>query len=205
MNQHLTYGLLLSIFMVIAPHADHLPLWVSVLCLGLLLWRAWLAYSGNPLPKRWLLLLVTFASIGGIAVSFRTLFGREVGVTLLVVLATLKLMELHKPRDAMALVYLACFIIITNFFYSQSIPTALYMLATLTVVVTTWVHLQAQNIALKPRLRIASVLLLQALPLTLILFILFPRVQGPLWGLPQDAYASSGLDDKMSPDRKSVV
>ena len=42
-------------------------------------------------------------------------------------------------------------------------------------------------------------LLLQALPLTLILFILFPRVQGPLWGLPQDAYASSGLDDKMSP------
>jgi len=40
---------------------------------------------------------------------------------------------------------------------------------------------------------------MQALPLTLILFILFPRVQGPLWGMPQDAYASSGLDDKMSP------
>jgi transglutaminase-like putative cysteine protease len=42
-------------------------------------------------------------------------------------------------------------------------------------------------------------LLLQAIPLTLILFILFPRVQGPLWGLPQDAYSSSGLDDRMSP------
>jgi len=67
------------------------------------------------------------------------------------------------------------------------------------VIVTTWVHLQAQSLALKPRLRIAAVLLLQAIPLTLILFILFPRVPGPLWGLPQDAYASSGLDDKMSP------
>jgi protein-glutamine gamma-glutamyltransferase len=199
MNKSLTFGLLLSIFMVIAPHADHLPLWISSLCAGLMLWRTWLAYLGKPLPKRWLLMLVTFAGTVGIIFNFHTLFGREAGVALLVMLATLKLMELRDARDAMVLVYLACFIIITNFFYSQSIPTALYLLATLMVIVTTWVHLQAQSIALKPRLRIAVVLLLQALPLTLILFILFPRVEGPLWGLPQDAYASSGLDDRMSP------
>jgi transglutaminase-like putative cysteine protease len=199
MSKHLTYGLLLCILMVIAPHAEHLPLWVSSICAGLLSWRAWLAHSGNPLPKRWLLMLITFSGIAGIVFEFHTLFGREAGVTLLVLLAALKLMELHKARDAMVLVYLACFIIITNFFYSQSIPTALYLLATLMVIVSTWVHLQSQGITLKPRMRIAAILLLQALPLTLILFILFPRVQGPLWGLPQDAYASSGLDDKMSP------
>jgi protein-glutamine gamma-glutamyltransferase len=199
MNKFLIYGLLLCILMVIAPHAEHQPLWVSGLCAGLLLWRAWLTYKSKPLPNKWRLMLITFACIGGIMFTYRTLFGREAGVTLLVLLATLKLMELHKTRDAMVLIYLACFIIITNFFYSQSIPTALYLFATLMVIVTTWVHLQAQSIALKPRLRIAAVLLLQAIPLTLILFILFPRVSGPLWGLPQDAYASSGLDDKMSP------
>ncbi len=199
MNKPLTYGLLLCILMVIAPHAEHLPLWVSSLCAGLLLWRTYLAYSGKALPKRWLLALITFAGTVGIVIEFNTLFGREASVTLLVLLATLKLMELHKARDAMVLIYLACFIIITNFFYSQSIPTALYLLATMMVVVATWVHLQAQSIALKPRLRIAAVLLLQAIPLMLILFILFPRVPGPLWGLPQDAYSSSGLDDKMSP------
>ena len=199
MNRPTIYGLLLSILMVIAPHAEHLPVWVSILCAGLLLWRAWLAYSGKALPNRWLLMLITFAGTGGIVYNFHTLFGREAGVTLLMLLATLKLMEMRQARDAMVLVYLACFIIITNFFYSQSIPTALYLLATMMVIVTTWVHLQAQSISLKPRLRIAAVLLLQALPLTLILFILFPRVPGPLWGLPQDAYASSGLDDRMSP------
>jgi protein-glutamine gamma-glutamyltransferase len=199
MNKSLTYGLLLSILMVIAPHADHLPLWVSGLCAGLLLWRGYLVYSGKPLPKRWLLMLVTLAGTAGIIFNFHTLFGREAGVTLLMLLAALKLMELRNARDAMVLVYLACFIIITNFFYSQSIPTALYLLATMMVIVATWVQLQAQNIALKPRLRIAAVLLMQALPLTLILFILFPRVQGPLWGLPQDAYGSTGLDDRMSP------
>ena len=66
MNKSLTYGLLLSILMVIAPHADHLPLWVSTLCGALLLWRAYLTYSGKPLPKRWLLLLITIASVAGI-------------------------------------------------------------------------------------------------------------------------------------------
>ena len=199
MNKPLIYGLLLSILMVAAPHADHLPLWVSALCIALLTWRAYLTHSGNPLPKRWLLMTIAFTSTGSIAIEFHTLFGREVGVTLLILLTTLKFLELRSPRDATVLVYLACFIIITNFFYSQSIPTALYMLATLLVIVTTWVHLHGQSITLKPRLRIASILLLQAIPLTLVLFILFPRVQGPLWGLPQDAFASSGLDDKMAP------
>jgi len=193
------YGLLLSILMVAAPHADHLPPWVSALCAMLLTWRAHLTHSGAALPRRWLLLAITFASVGGILIEFHTLFGREVGVTLLILLTTLKFMELRGPRDAMVLVYLACFIIITNFFYSQSIATALYMLATLLVVITVWVHLHARTAALRPRLRIASTLLLQAIPLTLVLFVLFPRVQGPLWGLPQDAFASSGLDDKMAP------
>ena len=199
MSKPLIYGLLLSVLMVIAPHASHLPLWVSSLCVTMLLWRTYLTYSGNPLPKRWLLTLITIAGLLGVAVNFRVLFGREAAVTLLILMVTLKLLELRATRDAMVLIYLSCFIVITNFFYSQSIPTALYMLATLIVVVTVWIHLYAQNIALKPRLRIAALLLLQAIPLTLILFVLFPRIQGPLWGLPQDAFASSGLDDKMSP------
>ncbi len=199
MSNALIYALLLSILMVIAPHFDHLPLWVSIVSVVLLVWRAYLAYSGNLLPQRWLLLLLTFGGVAGIFASFHTLFGREVGVTLLVLLAVLKPLEMRAARDMTVLIYLAYFIIITNFFYSQSIATALYMLLALLVIVTTWVHLQARNILLKARLRIAAILLLQAIPLTLILFVLFPRVPGPLWGLPQDAYASSGLDEKMSP------
>jgi len=195
----LIYGLIACVLLVSAPHAEHLPLWVSTLCLALLAWRAHLNWSGNPLPPRWLLLTVSMASVLAIAISFRSLFGREVGVTLLAVLVALKLLEVRSVRDATLVIYLSCFIIITNFFYSQSIPTAAYMLATLVVILATWVHLHTGALAFKPRLRIASVMLLQAIPLSLIIFVLFPRVQGPLWGLPQDAYASSGLPDSMAP------
>ena len=205
MSPSLIYLLLLSIAMVIAPHLEHLPYWVSLLCAVVLLWRAFLVYTHKPLPAHKLLIVLTVASISGIAIEFQTVFGREVGVTLLVLLATLKLMELRKTRDVMALVFLACFIIITNFFYTQSMLIAAYMLATLLVLMATWLHLQTPNAQLKTRFQLAGVLLLKALPLTLILFVLFPRVQGPLWGLPQDAHASSGLGDTMSPGSLSKL
>ena len=195
----LIYGLVASILLVSAPHAEHLPPWVVAVCAMLLAWRTYLNWSGNALPPRWLLLTITLAGVGGILISFHTLFGREAGVALLILLATLKLLELRSARDATVLIQLSSFIIITNFFYSQSIPTALYMMFTLLVIMATWAHMHTGTLALRPRLRIAATLLLQAIPLTLLLFVLFPRVQGPLWGMPQDAYAKSGLDDKMSP------
>lgn len=201
----LIYGLVASILLVSAPHAEHLHLWVSAVCLMLLSWRTYLTYSGNALPSRWLLMLITLACVGGIALSFHTLFGREVGVTLLILLAALKLLELRAVRDATVLIYLSCFIIITNFFYSQSITTALFMLLTLLVIVTTWVQMNMNVGTIKPRLRIAAILLLQAIPLSLLIFVLFPRVQGPLWGMPQDAYGSSGLSDTMTPGSMSKL
>lgn len=199
LDKTLVYGLLASIVMVSAPHAEHLPLWVVALSATLLAWRTYLNFSGMPLPPRWLLLLVSIASVAGIFLSFRTLFGREAGVTLLILLAALKLLELRAARDATVLIYLSCFIIITNFFYSQSIPTGLMMLASLLVITATWVNLHSGSLGLKTRFNIAAKLLLQAIPLTLLLFVLFPRVQGPLWGMPQDAYSSSGLSDSMAP------
>ncbi len=201
----LVHGITACILLVSLPHMEHLPLRITAACIALLAWRFHITRSGKPLPARWLLFAITAVCVVTIAVTYRTLFGREVGVTLLILLVTLKLLELKTIRDATLLVYLSCFIIITNFFYSQSIPTAVFMMLTLLVIMTTWVQMHTGNLAFKPRLRIAGVLLLQAIPLSLLIFVLFPRVQGPLWGMPQDAYSSSGLSDTMSPGTMSKL
>ena len=65
-------------------------------------------------------------------------------VALLTVMAALKLMEMSKPRDTMVVVLLAYFLVITNFFYSQSIPTALYMLVIVWLITATMIGLQHQ-------------------------------------------------------------
>ncbi len=195
----LAYSVLLSVLMVSAPHADHMPLWVSALCVLVLVWRAYLSRSGRMLSIRWLPPVITLTGIAGLLREFHTLFGQEASVTLLVMLTSLKMLELRTMRDATVVIYLSCFVIITNFFYSQSIPTALFMLATLLVIIATWLHLQSAGIGWKPRLRIAALLLAQSVPLMLVLFVLFPRVQGPLWSMPHDDLSRTGLTDTMSP------
>lgn len=195
-------GILVSLALVIAPHTPHLPTWIPAVVAVILLARFYFGWLRKRLPNKILLVSVAIACAAGVAFSYRTLYGRDVGVALLSVMMALKVMEMTTSRDAMVAVLLAYFLIITNFFYSQSIPTALYLLLAVWFITATMIGLQDR--VGRPRLldiaRRAAALLLQGIPIMLALFLLFPRVQGPLWGLPQINYsAKTGLSESMSP------
>ena len=183
-----------------APHTSHLPLWLSLLTSLVLLWRLWLWRNGGALPNRWLLALMAFTAAGGIAWEYRTLLGRDAGVALLVFFMALKPMEMRARRDAIVVVMLGFFLLLTHYFYSHSIPTGLWLIAATALLIATLVRLHGGAQPLRAILSYAALLLAQAIPFMLIIFLLFPRVQGPLWGLPQDAYSGlTGLSDRMSP------
>ena len=193
-------GLIVSLLIVAAPHAARAPWWLTGLVLAMYGWRALLGVLQAPLPPRWLLLLVGAAAMAGIWSEYHMLFGRTPGIVLLALFSGLKLLEMRTHRDAAVVALLCFFLIITNFFYTQSIATALAMGAALLVIVTTMVGFSAPQRPPRANLRTAGLLLAHAVPVAVVLFLLFPRVQGPLWGLPQDAYAGiSGLSDTMSP------
>jgi transglutaminase-like putative cysteine protease len=189
-----------ALLVVIAPHAARAPWWLIVLTLTLYLWRAAGLARREALPSRWLLLAVAAAAMIGVWLEYRTVFGRTPGIVLLVLFSGLKLLETKNHRDATVVAFLCFFLIMTNFLYSQTIPTALAMCAALVVVTATLVGFSAPQRASGANLASAALLLGHAVPAALVLFLLFPRVPGPLWGLPQDAYAGiSGLSDTMSP------
>ena len=195
-------AILLSLAMVIAPHAVHLPTWIPALVALVMLARFYAGWRQRKLPNKWLLITVALACTAGVGLSYRTLYGRDVGVAVLTVMMALKVMEMNRPRDTMVVVLIAYFLVVTNFFYSQSIATALYMLLVVWVITATMIGLQHR--AGRPRLdsvlRHAAAIIVQGVPIMLALFLLFPRVQGPLWGLPQINYsAKSGLSESMAP------
>lgn len=201
-------AVLLSLALVIAPHTSHLPTWIPVVGALLIAGRFYLGVRRRPLPNRWLLFAAAAVCIAGVAISYRTLYGRDVGVALLTVMVALKLMEMSAARDTVVVVLLAYFLVVTNFFYSQTIPTALYMLFVVWIITATMIGLQHRASAPRPApvLRRSAALILQAIPVMVVLFLLFPRTQGPLWGLPQVNVASrSGLSDTMSPGDVSVL
>ncbi|MBI3372242.1 MAG: DUF3488 domain-containing transglutaminase family protein [Betaproteobacteria bacterium] len=192
--------LAISLALVIVPHSERVPWWVSVSALCLLGWRTYLVLNLRPLPWRWVPLALAVIGMAGIWLEYRTLFGRSAGIALLVLFAGLKLIEMRSHRDATVVVFLSYFLIITNFLFTQSIPTALVMCCALLVITTTLVSFNAPQRNIVALVHIAGTVLLHAVPIAVLLFMLFPRVQGPLWRLPQDAYTGiTGLSETMSP------
>ena len=188
--------------LVLAPHAGHLPPWVSAVCGATLAWRALITLRGTRMPPSLLLLPVSLAAMGGVFSSYHTLLGRDAGVAMLVLLVAFKMLEMHARRDLFVVIFLCFFLVLTNFFYSQSIGTALLMIASLVVLLTAQLSFQFTGAVppLRRRLWLGARTFGLAAPLALLLFVVFPRIQGPLWGLPGDASAGrSGLSNSMAP------
>lgn len=197
-----TLLLLFACLLVLAPHTGHLPWWITLIGSLLLLWRGWLTVRGKRLPSHWAMLPVAALSMLAVYSHYRTLFGRDAGVAMLVLLLTFKLLEMRVRRDSFVVLFLCFFLLLTNFFYSQTILTALLMLLAVIVILTAQISFQYTGVvpSLRRRLRSGMVIFAMAAPLALTLFVLFPRIQGPLWGLPSDAHSGhTGLSNRMTP------
>ncbi len=192
--------LLATAVAVIAPLTPHVPPWLSVPAMVALAWQGWLTWRRYRPPPRWTLALLVIAGCAAVIWQYRTLFGQNPGVALLILLLSLKLLEARSVRDGLAIVFLAYFLALAQFFYSQNIPTALATLAPTLLTTSTMISLVDPRPAPVALLRRAGTMLLQSAPCMLVLFVLFPRVQGPLWGLPKDAASTlTGLSDIMEP------
>ncbi|MES2413357.1 MAG: DUF3488 and transglutaminase-like domain-containing protein [Pseudomonadota bacterium] len=194
-----TLFLLAVIAWVLLPQTPNLPIWCTALATGVLAWRGWLAFGARSLPGKWWLLGLLALAIGGTLLTYKTILGRDAGVTLLVVLLTLKTLELRARRDAFVVFFLGFFCMLSNFFYSQSLLTAFSMMVGLLGLLTVLVnaHMPVGKPPLLHAARTAGWMALLGAPIMVVLFLLFPRL-APLWGVPSDAMTGrSGLSSSM--------
>ena len=185
--------LLAAMLIVVAPHMLRLPYWVGLFFVVVVGWRAWISWFAIHFPPRAVILTITAVATVSTYVQFGRIGGREAGVTLLVLMSALKVLEMRTQREVVLSIYLGFFLVLTNFLFSQSIPLGVYMLACVWIFIATLVGFNrpGRSPTFGERLRPAGALLIQALPLMVAFFILFPRVNGPLWALPRDAQAGA--------------
>jgi protein-glutamine gamma-glutamyltransferase len=195
--------LLAVLAIVLAPHLPRLLPWEAPAVLALILWRLLATLRHwRPLPV-WLKVTLTIAAFLGVYAQYGNFTGQHAGVALLAVMAALKLTELNARRDVMVMVLLLYFILVTHFLFSQEIWTAVYLLVCAALITGLLIEANHPETALPLRvpLRLGGRMVLHALPLMVVLFLLFPRIPGPLWGLPNDSGAArTGLSDDMEPD-----
>lgn len=207
----LTWLILAQFFIVLGfmfemPSTVALPWFIAVLWrMGVI--RGWL---GLP-PMAVKFALVTLAILTS-TVNFSPLYGLEPAAALLIGAMGLKLIELKKERDLHLLILLSYFLIVSRFLFSQSIPVSLYQCFCLLLVTTAlaaqhgsqnyitskalyWFSLP--KITLVP-LTLSAKILLQALPLMIVFFLVFPRIS-PFWSVPlPSASTKTGVSDTLS-------
>lgn len=197
----------LAASLALVGHVQHLPLWVTGGYLLTLLWY-WASLLWPRLqPGFWTRSLLASLATLAILAEFNFGLGRNSGVTLLVTLLGFKLLEMRQERDAYMVLFLAYFSLTTLFFYWQDFAAVLYLVGSATLLTAALVDLNhpSGTLSLPAKLRLGGVLLVQSAPLALVLFVFFPRMDTPLWAMPAENTAASGLSDSMAPGRISQL
>lgn len=194
--------LLILVALIYLPHLWHLAYWVSALVALLMAWQALAVARSWAPPPAWLRAFLTLAVVGAVFISFGRINGQDAGVALLTLMLALKLSEVTRYRDVIVIFCLCCFVLATQFLFSQSLLMAAYLVLASWLIVAAFVsaHDQPTKAGYAHAGAESARMLALAIPVAAVFFVLFPRLPGPLWGLPaNNSQATTGLADRMSP------
>ena len=201
-SNHKFTPVLIGIHLVALPMYTRLPPYVLFLIISFTVWTLLIIVGRIKPPIAFIRILLAFAVVVSLLVSYGTIFGQEPGADMLLMLSFLKLFEMKSKRDVLLVIFLGYFLVATNFFHTQSLWIAVYVFIVVIYLTSLLIIFsdRLSTTSFKTRIKISMRMVMQAIPLMLVLFILFPRIQGPLWNLPDETQsASTGVDDKMTP------
>ncbi|MEL6869865.1 MAG: DUF3488 and transglutaminase-like domain-containing protein [Pseudomonadota bacterium] len=185
-----------------APQIATKPFWVTVLMLGCALVR-WLGeVRRTPLTPAWIRTPIGLVCFLAILQTYGSINGVGPGSTLLCVMAALKLLETRSKRDLFVILFICLFLILATFLTEQHLWSLVYLVCSYGLTMAAWMAVSRQGSHLTQRWYVAQArkTLMFATPLFLAMWILFPRVPGPFWAIPNKANsANTGLSSTMSP------
>lgn len=189
--------LVLLLGLLVLPHAGNLPVAVLATFYLAAAWRLFALRRPTLMPKRWLLGILTLGGLALVVVSSGIHDGRLTATALLVVMLGLKLLELRARRDMHVTLYLGYFLVLTQFLYDQSLGLALYLFTGVGALAVVQLGLSRAAPDWRRQLRDGMGMLAAALPLALVLFLFFPRLDSPLWSVSAPA-AVTGISGEMT-------
>lgn len=197
------YCTLAGLLLIAAPLWEYMPPAVLGGYAAMLLLRAVWQKLGWKLPSAPIKLLLLFAALAGLWFTTKALLGREGGVAFLLLLVAFKAFETPGLRDWRVLVAIGFFLCAMPLLFDQSPVAAVWMVSTLFILI--WSLSTLTGEPLWDSIRMAAMALVLSLPLMAVLFVVVPRLPGPLFGLPTPQAATTGLGDDMEPGKFSEL
>lgn len=213
----LTRGQFLAVAIALAfgvvLHSGWLPTPVLVAFLIAIAARAALAWRGMLRVPWWLRIGFALALVALVIQTFGNPFGREGGSALLLALVVGKTLELTSRRDARVVLTVTCFVALAAFLFDQG-PVQMALSFALVLLIVAIFHdldrppgrIAPTSILSARAARQALRYALSAVPFAIVAFVLFPRLDSPLWGAPADAFTGrTGISDSLEPGALSSL
>lgn len=202
-NQTMTYAgmfwLLVAQLVVILPLAVYLPLWLLPVLVFSAAWRYRVMKGYLQKPGVVSKFVVGVLGIVGLAFSGLQHASLDMMASLLVLGFAFKSLEVFTRRDAMVVILTGYLLVGVHFLYSQSMFSALYGIAAMTLLTAAMIAIQANSARIHENVKLAGLMLLLCLPLMVALFVFTPRLS-PLWTLNlSSGHAKTGMTDRMTP------
>jgi protein-glutamine gamma-glutamyltransferase len=198
-SQKIILPIIAALVVAIFPHIGRLPLWIVLWC-GIMWGYTLLSLRFQwQRPGKTLRTILAVSGMLGLLLTFSHRLDQDAYLGLLAVMAALKPFEMVSHRDRMITCFLAYFIVITSLFLSETLLMTIYMLISVGVTTAVLIRINDPGGRIKENLKLSGVIMAQAIPLTLLLFFLFPRIEGSLFGLWFSNTAKTGFSELLSP------
>ena len=143
----------------------------------------------------------------GVVLYYGNFFSRDPCVVFLFLLVDFKFIETRKTNDASLIIVLCAFLLLTQFFYWQTIAAAIMAIPSMFMIGLSLFSLQrgANSMSLRDMTHVTAKLFLQAMPIAAILFVAVPRLPTTGNGPGGESSAVTGLSSSMVPGSVSSL
>ena len=185
----------------VAPHISHINVTVIASFYFLVALKYLANWRWRFLQNKWVVISAAIVCFSNSAWIYGVPLGRDPGVSFLIVLLGLKILESRSRRDARIVLILGYFMVVTHFLYFAQFATVIFLCVV--VLAITWLMIQIGHVKPKPYvkedIKLTLSMFAQAIPFALILFFLFPRFSGFFGFIPSPSQSgTTGMSDVMS-------
>ncbi|ABZ76423.1 transglutaminase domain protein [Shewanella halifaxensis HAW-EB4] len=196
-SRHTLMWLLITNIAILTPLYEQVTLWSLAICAICIFWRIGIYLGKVAKPPKWLVTSLAFASATTLAMVASQIGILTAMVNLLILGYALKYIEMRNRRDVRAVVLVGYFLIAFTFIQQQTLFSTLHLLIVTIINTCVLISLYHDDGNFKYAAKLGSKIIIQSLPLAIILFLVLPRLP-PLWMVPPQNGAQTGLSDKVS-------
>lgn len=181
------------------PHFFTAPWWLIILVLSAIGYKFITDYFAYPLLSKWIRFMLVISCLFLLKFQYGSMVSSGFFIGFLLTFIGLKTIEIHSIRDIKILILCNFYLIFSALIVVQELWIIAYLLIAIVANLSLMLKLNAPQASLRQISSASIKQLLIAIPLSVILFYIFPRIANPLWQVPSLGQSHTGFSEYMNP------